>query len=205
MFHQPALESLLRRRAQQLPTIEVRMGVEVVGLAQDSTCATAATRDGGTVRSRYLVGCDGANSTVRTLTGLPFHDLGYFYDWLVVDVVPDVPRAVDRINLQVCDPTRPTTAVSGGPGRRRFEFMRLPDESVEDLNDEERTWELLAPSDLRPDNSTLERHAVYTFNARYSERWRSGRVLLAGDAAHLMPPFDAPMGRQAQVCREVGG
>ncbi|HWS44932.1 MAG TPA: FAD-dependent monooxygenase, partial [Acidimicrobiia bacterium] len=98
-------------------------------------------------------------------------------------------RGFDPLNLQVCDPTRPTTVVSGGPGRRRWEFMRLPHESLDDLNDERRAWELLAPWDVHPRNARLERHAVYTFRARYAEQWRAGRVLLAGDAAHLMPPF----------------
>jgi hypothetical protein len=79
--------------------------------------------------------------------------------------------------------------VSGGPGRRRWEFMRLPTESREELDDAARAWHLLAPWDVHPGNARLERHAVYTFNARYAERWRQNRVLLAGDAAHLMPPF----------------
>jgi hypothetical protein len=67
--------------------------------------------------------------------------------------------------------------------------MRLPGESLEDMNDEARAWELLKPWDVHPGNATLERHAVYTFSARYAEPWRAGRVFLAGDAAHLMPPF----------------
>ena len=67
--------------------------------------------------------------------------------------------------------------------------MRLPHESLDELNDEARAWELLAPWDVHPGNARLERHAVYTFNARYAEQWRAGRVFLAGDAAHLMPPF----------------
>jgi resorcinol 4-hydroxylase (NADPH) len=67
--------------------------------------------------------------------------------------------------------------------------MRLPHESLEPLNEEGRAWELLAPWDVHPGNARLERHAVYTFNARYVERWRAGRVFVAGDAAHLMPPF----------------
>ena len=95
----------------------------------------------------------------------------------------------DPINLQICDPARPTTAVSGGPGRRRWEFMRLPHESLDELNEEARAWELLAPWDVHPGNARLERHAVYTFSARYAEQWRAERVFLAGDAAHLMPPF----------------
>jgi hypothetical protein len=108
---------------------------------------------------------------------------------LIVDVVLHEHRVFDPINVQVCDPARPTTAVSGGPGRRRWEFMRLPDEDRSALDDSQRAWELLAPWDVRPDNATLERHAVYTFNARWAQEWRVGRVLLAGDAAHQMPPF----------------
>jgi hypothetical protein len=67
--------------------------------------------------------------------------------------------------------------------------MRLPHELLVELNDERRAWELLASWDVHPRNARLERHAVYTFRARYAEQWRAGRVLLAGDAAHLMPPF----------------
>jgi flavoprotein hydroxylase len=79
--------------------------------------------------------------------------------------------------------------VSGGPGKRRWEFMRLPHETIEELNNEETAWRLLAPWQLTPDNADLERHTVYTFQARWADRWRRGRVLIAGDAAHLMPPF----------------
>jgi hypothetical protein len=67
--------------------------------------------------------------------------------------------------------------------------MRLPHESLDALNDEARAWELLAPWDVHPGNARLERHAVYTFQARYARDWRRGRVFLAGDAAHQMPPF----------------
>jgi 2-polyprenyl-6-methoxyphenol hydroxylase-like FAD-dependent oxidoreductase len=183
MFHQPELERLLDQRARALG-VDVRRGVEVTALdAHDDHVVV------GDVSARYVVGCDGANSTVRRLVDAPVTDLGFFYDWLIVDVILDEPRRFDPINLQVCDPARPTTAVSAGRGRRRWEFMRLPDEPLDELNDEARAWELLACWDVHPGNARLERHAVYTFNARYAERWRTGRVLLAGDAAHLMPPF----------------
>ena len=189
MFNQPALEALLDRTARALPSVTVRRGVEVIGIDQGDDTVGVRAADGSEVRARYVVGCDGANSTVRTLAGLPVHDLGFFFDWLIVDVVLDEPRVFEPRNLQICDPARPTTAVSGGPGRRRWEFMRLPSESLDELNDEARAWALLAPWDVHPGNARLERHAVYTFNARYAERWRDRRVLLAGDAAHLMPPF----------------
>jgi 2-polyprenyl-6-methoxyphenol hydroxylase-like FAD-dependent oxidoreductase len=193
MFNQPALEALLDRRVGELGEIEIRRGVDVVGLdqADDHVTLHGTDVDGRPVdvRSRYAVGCDGANSTVRRLLGVPVEDLGFFYDWLIVDVVLHEPRVYDPINLQICDPARPTTVVSGGPGRRRWEFMRLPHEQLEDLNDVRVAWELLEPWDVSPANATLERHAVYTFNARYADRWRDRRVLLAGDAAHQMPPF----------------
>jgi 2-polyprenyl-6-methoxyphenol hydroxylase-like FAD-dependent oxidoreductase len=189
MFNQPALEARLDVRARELPGISVRRGVEVTGLGHDGDTVVVRAATGDEFRARYVVGCDGANSTVRNFAGLPVHDLGFFFDWLIVDVVPDEPRVFDPINVQICDPARPTTAVSGGPGRRRWEFMRLPHETLEELNDERRAWELLEPWDVHPGNARLERHAVYTFGARYAEQWRTGPVLVAGDAAHLMPPF----------------
>jgi 2-polyprenyl-6-methoxyphenol hydroxylase-like FAD-dependent oxidoreductase len=188
MFNQPAVEHLLDRRARQVG-VDVRRGVEVTGIEQRDDLVNVSGGDGTKLSARYVVGCDGANSTVRTLTGLPVADLGFFYDWLIVDVILDEPRVFDPINLQICDPERPTTAVSGGPGRRRWEFMRLPHESLDELHEEARAWDLLAPWDVDPGNARLERHALYTFNACYAEDWRAERVFLAGDAAHLMPPF----------------
>ncbi len=206
MFNQPELERLLDERARSFPNIEIRRGVELVGLDDDGDHVTLTARPTAvdparsqpgdvdvevevTVAARYVVGCDGANSTVRSLVGATVEDRGFFYDWLIVDVVLDDDRVFDPINLQICDPARPTTAVSGGPGRRRWEFMRLPHESRDELNQEATAWQLLAPWDVHPGNATLERHAVYTFQARWVQQWRVGRVLLAGDAAHQMPPF----------------
>jgi len=189
MFCQPDLEAALQRRAESLPTLEVRRGVRVTGLEQGDDHVVVRHDGQRCVRARYLVGCDGANSTVRTQLGVDVDDRGFFYDWLIVDVVLHDLRVFDPLNVQICDPSRPTTAVSGGPGRRRWEFMRLPGERIEDLNDEAQAWELLEPWDVHPGNARLERHAVYTFQARVASRWHVGRVFLAGDAAHQMPPF----------------
>ena len=189
MFCQPELEALLERRARQLPSVEIRRGVEVERLSQTDDRVVLECASGDVVSARYVIGADGARSTVRSLLGIEMVDLGYFYDWFVVDVVLDEPRVYDPVNLQVCDPARPTTLVSGGPGRRRWEFMRLPDEDPATFNTEAHAWELLAPWDVTPANARLERHADYRFHARYAERWHDGRVFLAGDAAHLTPPF----------------
>jgi 2-polyprenyl-6-methoxyphenol hydroxylase-like FAD-dependent oxidoreductase len=189
MFCQPEFEALLEERAHALPTLDIRRGVEVTTLDQHDDHVVLRDAAGAPTTARYVVGCDGASSTVRGLAGIDVVDLGFFYDWLIVDVVLAEPRVFDPLNLQICDPARPTTAVSGGPGRRRWEFMRLADETLDGLNDEARAWELLAPWDVTPANARLERHAVYTFQARYAARWREGRVFVAGDAAHQMPPF----------------
>lgn len=193
MFAQPELEAILDTRARSLPGVDVARGVEVVDLVEDVDGVRVTSAGGDGVRreahARFVVGCDGANSFVRAKLGCPVTDLGFFFDWLIVDVLPNTPTVWRPINIQVCDPVRPTTLVSGGPGRRRWEFMRLPGEAIEDLNREDAAWRLLASWGVTPDNARLERHTVYRFQARWVDEWRKGRVLLAGDAAHQMPPF----------------
>ena len=192
MFAQPELERLLDRQARSLPAVDVQRGYEVISIDTGAlvglgvASADGQRRDVGT---RYLVGCDGANSFVRTHLGATVTDLGFFFDWLIVDILPHQPTVWSPLNIQICDPARPTTLVSGGRGRRRWEFMRLPDESLEALNSESTAWRLLAPWGFSAENATLERHTVHRFQARWVDTWRNGRLLVAGDAAHLMPPF----------------
>jgi 2-polyprenyl-6-methoxyphenol hydroxylase-like FAD-dependent oxidoreductase len=190
MFAQPELERALDARVRTLPSVEVHRGAEVVDIrpapAEVALVVAGPEREIG---ARWVVGCDGANSFVRRNLGSTVTDLGFFFDWLIVDLVPRERRAWTPINWQLCDPARPTTVVSGGPGRRRWEFMRLPGESVADLDSEATAWRLLAPWGMMPDTASLERHALYTFQARWVDRWRQGRLLIAGDAAHQMPPF----------------
>ncbi len=198
-FTQPLLEPELDALVQAQPTVSVQRGWEAVAIEEHSTehvTVIVGQTDGeqGTgqrriLTARYVVGADGANSMVRGAIGSSLHDLGFFFDWLIVDLVLHDERTFQPPAWQLADPARPTTIVPGGPGRRRWEFMRLPEETIADLNSTDRAWELLAPWDVRPDNATLERHTVYTFQARWADIWRRDRLLIAGDAAHLMPPF----------------
>jgi flavoprotein hydroxylase len=192
-MHQPTLEELLAARAAALPGITLLRGHRVVDLTEqnEQVALTAEDADGSslTVRARWVVGCDGANSFVREHLGVPLTDLGFSYEWLLCDVELREPREFTPTNVQICDPARPTTLVGSGPGHRRWEFMRLPGESSAELNKEETAWRLLKPFDVTPDNATLLRSTTYIFRAAWADEWRTGRVLLAGDAAHLMPPF----------------
>jgi 3-(3-hydroxy-phenyl)propionate hydroxylase len=190
MFHQPSLEMALRGILGALPCTSVRLGWRLDGLGQDAegvTAAVTAPEGPVTIRAGYLVGCDGASSPVREAIGAGLSDYEFDEPWLVVDArVPPGSRA-PQVNLQICDPKRPTTCVLGGPGRHRWEFMLLPGETPEAMLKDEVIEGLIAPWDCGP--VEIERKAVYRFHGLVADRWRSGRVFLAGDSAHQMPPF----------------
>jgi 3-(3-hydroxy-phenyl)propionate hydroxylase len=190
MFHQPSLEAALRDVLAASPHAEMRIGWRFDGLAQDAAGVTAQVSgpDGAAeIRAGYLVGCDGASSPVREALGVGLSSYGFDEPWLVVDVKAAPGARLPEVNLQVCDPVRPTTCVLAGPGRHRWEFMLLPGETAEDMLQDGVIEALLAPWDCGP--TEIERRAVYRFHGLVAERWRAGRVLLAGDAAHQTPPF----------------
>lgn len=198
-FHQPSLEAVLdgciRRHGAQ---VELLQGWEALALEESPNhvslrlrSAQAPSAASRTVQARYVVGCDGAGSFVRQAMGSHYENLDFAADWLVVNIKPKDPARCDQRLVQICDPSRPTTLVTGGPGRRRLEFMLLPGEDRAAMNTEAQAWRLVAMQGWTPDNAELERHAVYTFRAALADCWQRGRVLLAGDAAHLTPPFAA--------------
>lgn len=192
LFHQPSLDRLIRDRAVHHGAT-LLVGHEVVDVHDDGSAVrvTARDLDGRTIEidASWVVGCCGARSFLRRHMGVSQIDLQFDEPWLVVDVIidghdPDPPTRT----LQICDPRRPSTVVPMPGSRRRFEFMLLPGENSDDVNRPERITEWMAPH-LGSVTATVERSAVYTFHGLISEEWRRGRLLLAGDAAHQMPPF----------------
>lgn len=191
-FNQPKLEARLIEMAKTIPSITLLRGWTATALRQDADSVELDinTEAGSqTIKAQFVVGADGANSFVRDALGLNVIDEGYFFDWLILDMVPAVDYKVSPKQWQLCDPKRPTTIVPGGPGRRRWEFMVLPSEDKDDIATPASAWRLLEPWGLTPENAELERSAVYRFQACWAEHWIKGRCMIAGDAAHLMPPF----------------
>jgi 2-polyprenyl-6-methoxyphenol hydroxylase-like FAD-dependent oxidoreductase len=199
-FSQPDLEDILDRDLQQRGNITFFKGYEAQAVEQDAAKAVLTLRpydrasgkasgEASVIEAKYVVGADGANSMVRKAIGTGQKDLGFDARWLVVDVKPhdiaahDIPDAA-----QWCNPKRPTTIVPCGKDKRRWEFMMAPDESEEAFTTDENVWSMINRW-IKPDEGEIIRKAVYNFRSLVAEKWRHGRLLLAGDAAHLMPPF----------------
>lgn len=191
MIHQPSVEAALRHALLEHETADLRTGWELLTFEDDGDGVTAhfATPAGDRlIRARWLVGADGARSPVRKACGIAFEDLGFEEPWLVVDALVGDASRLPAANLQICDPARPTTCVMMGEGRHRWEFMILPSDDADAIASDASVERLLAPWNVAG-AIRIERRAVYTFRARIAARWRKGRVLLAGDAAHQTPPF----------------
>jgi 3-(3-hydroxy-phenyl)propionate hydroxylase len=191
MIHQPSIEAALRAALAQCPAARLKSGwtLEHFTDHDDGVIAHFTTADGPQqVRARYLIGCDGARSTVRAQSQINFLDLAFDEPWLVVDTIVHDESRLPTKNLQICDPARPTTCVLMGSGRHRWEFMLKPGEEPDDVTRADFVTALLAPWKVEGAVS-IERMAVYRFHALIAQDWRKGRILLAGDAAHQMPPF----------------
>lgn len=194
VFTQPPVEAALRERVASLSNVVVELGVEVNDLAQDSDGVTLQLQreDGSSagVRARCVIGCDGASSTVRRLVDIALEDLVFDEPWLVVDVLVNESglKKLPTTSVQYCNPERPTSLVIGPHNHRRWEISLKPGEDPREVATPEGTWRLLAPW-IGPQDGELWRQASYRFHALVAERWRVGRVFVAGDAAHQQPPF----------------
>ncbi|MGV1048140.1 MAG: bifunctional 3-(3-hydroxy-phenyl)propionate/3-hydroxycinnamic acid hydroxylase [Solirubrobacterales bacterium] len=192
MMYQPHVETVLDRLCRSLETVEVRQGVTVDALEADEDGVTlrGGGRGGGAVevRARFAVGADGGTGFVRPALGIGNSDYGFEENWLVCDF--ERRRELDWVPTfrQVCDPAQPIAIVRIGPMHQRFSFMLEPDEDPERATDPDRVWRRVAEY-VTPADADLIRVANYVFRSRVADRWRAGRVLLAGDAAHEMPPF----------------
>ncbi|MCV0438370.1 MAG: bifunctional 3-(3-hydroxy-phenyl)propionate/3-hydroxycinnamic acid hydroxylase [Hydrogenophaga sp.] len=193
VFTQPAVERALRERVAQMPNVVVELGVEMTHIAQDASGVALDVRTGSgqhTVRAAWAIACDGGASTVRTQLEMPLEDLDFDEPWLVVDVLVNEQglAKLPKVSVQYCEPERPCTLVIGPKNHRRWEISLKPGEDPKAAATPEATWRLLSRW-LTPEDGELWRQASYRFHALVARDWRLGRVFLAGDAAHMQPPF----------------
>jgi 3-(3-hydroxy-phenyl)propionate hydroxylase len=192
-FHQPVLEQVLRDGLARHTSVDLFERGDVVHCdeAADGLRLTVADLDDGTAHElhcSFVVGCDGARSSVRAWIGEAHEDLGEHQGWLVVDGVLDHPLDLPEHTIQHCDPERPATSIYVNPCRRRWEVMLMPGDDPQAITQPEAVWPLLARW-VRPGQARLERAATYVFHSLIAQTWRRGRLLIAGDAAHQTPPF----------------
>lgn len=203
--HQPHIEEAIHERVAAMPNVRLYRGYIATTLTQDTDGVSLGCqpwRKGQdpsvqaegrlTLRARYLVGADGSNSFVRQSLRMERIDFGFNERWLCVDTEPlrTLPSKFDANAVQVCDPKRGYMFMPIGRKRQRFEFALLPGERTEDMSSPEAAFRLLKQyHGLGPDDLSLIRHLVYTFECRLAKSWCVGRVFLAGDAAHTNPPY----------------
>jgi 3-(3-hydroxy-phenyl)propionate hydroxylase len=194
VFTQPPVEKILREYASSHASVTVSLGFALTDVKQDDELATLSLthEDGHTshVKAKYVIGCDGASSSVRSLVGIELEDLGFDEPWLVVDVMVNEQglAKLPKTSVQYCNPERPATYVIGPGHHRRWEISINAGEDPKEVSTPEGAWKLLAPW-LTQEDGTLWRQASYRFHALVASQWRKGRVFLAGDSAHQQPPF----------------
>ena len=190
-FNQPQLELVLRKGFERFSHVELRQGHEVDSYAQDADGVTLQLKDRRTgrareVRSRYVLGCDGAHSTIRRLMGSTMEGTTYEEPWIAISGT--TPSADPDFTYYLCDPARPGFVTRGPFNEIRMDLLLLENERTEIMETPELVNKLMSPF-VDPKLMTLQRATVFTFQAKVAARWRDNRVFILGDAAHLMPPF----------------
>jgi 2-polyprenyl-6-methoxyphenol hydroxylase-like FAD-dependent oxidoreductase len=187
---QPTTERLLTQHATELG-VEIRRRCELVGLSQDDHGVTAELADGTQLRSRYLVGCDGGRSTVRKLLGVGFPGEPARREWLSGEVELTAPP--EELAAVVTEVRKTQKGFGVGPSGEGLYRVVVPAEGVTEdrsvlptLEEIRQRLRMFAGTDFGVHSPRwLSRFGDAT---RLAERYRTGRVLLAGDAAHVHPP-----------------
>jgi 3-(3-hydroxy-phenyl)propionate hydroxylase len=185
-FVQPMVDAELLGGLERFDHVEVAWNRRMEGCTETDDGVTVEFADGHQpVRARYVVGSDGGRSVTRRLMGVSFDGTTSSTRWLVIDCAND---PLGHPNSEVgADPARPYVSISIAHGIRRFEFMIHGDESDEEAEDPAFVRRMLARLVPHPERVDIIRHRVYTHHSRIAGAFRKGRLMLAGDAAHLMP------------------
>lgn len=202
-IYQPLMEQSMRDGAKRFAGIDVRFGVEVVGVTQDDdgvlvTSRNVETGAESTIRARYALACDGGSSFTRKQIGVALQGDTVPVRWIVIDAKVKRWWPNRHILTFWSDAKRPVVDIALGRGNHRWEIPLGPDEKDEDFATNEQVWPLLESFGVSRDDVDIHQYAFYSHNIRFADRWRVGRVFLVGDAGHLMPPW-AGAGMQSGI------
>jgi 3-(3-hydroxy-phenyl)propionate hydroxylase len=188
-FIQPQVDKILLESLAQYKQTQILFSRDLTQFSQDANGVTlnieTADKKSEVIHADYLIACDGGNSIVRRTLNIGFDGKTAPNQWIVIDIEND-PLATPHIYL-CCDPVRPYVSAALPHGIRRFEFMVMPGETQEELSKPVNINKLLAKVLPNTENIEVIRQRVYTHNARIADKFRVDRILLAGDAAHIMP------------------
>jgi 3-(3-hydroxy-phenyl)propionate hydroxylase len=192
LFSQPLGERTLRKGLKRFPHVELKLGTELVELSEGAADVVATLKDldgaASVVRAQYLLAADGGRSTVRErLLKMPFDGKTHPRRWVVIECDND-PLDAPYTALH-CEPRRPYVCLRLPYGLRRWEFMLFAGEDGEQMLRSDKVRELLGHHVADPGRLNVIRARVYTHNSRVARRFVRGRVCLAGDAAHITPPW----------------
>jgi 3-(3-hydroxy-phenyl)propionate hydroxylase len=189
-FRQPILEQQLHDALARFSHVDTLYGWRLDTYTQtDGSAVLDLLGPGDTPRQiscDYLVGCDGASSRVRDLQGVQLAGTTFDERWLIVDL-EDNTNTVTHTEV-FCDARRPCITLPGPDNTRRFEFKLMQGETDAAMLEPGVVEKLIRDHGADP-AARIRRKVVYRFHARVAPQWRFGRVFLAGDAAHLTPPF----------------
>ncbi|MCV7216995.1 bifunctional 3-(3-hydroxy-phenyl)propionate/3-hydroxycinnamic acid hydroxylase [Mycobacterium crocinum] len=188
-FVQPLVDAELYKGLDRFDNVEVAWGHPMTSLTEtgDGVVVELTPAGGGSrkVNARYVVGCDGGRSATRRLMGVSFDGTTSSTRWLVVDIAND---PLGHPNSEVgADPVRPYVSIAIAHGIRRFEFLIHGHETDEQAEDPAFVAQMLSRLVPYPDKVDIIRRRLYTHHSRIASSFRKGRILIAGDAAHLMP------------------
>jgi 3-(3-hydroxy-phenyl)propionate hydroxylase len=191
VFLQPLFERELRRGLQRFSNIQLLLETELLSFAEEHHGLVLQIRqpDGQqtSLRCNYLIGADGGRSTVRRLLNIDFAGKTNPTRWLVIDADnSDIDQPFSGI---YCDPDRPYMVIDLPYRHRRWEFMLFAGDDENAIQRPETITQLINGSKSASASIRIKRSHVYTHHSRIAATFQTGRVFLAGDAAHLMPPF----------------
>lgn len=200
-IYQPDIENAVDARIRSLPNVELRQGWVVTGIRQDAESVSVEiapyvdrapdlTR-AESITANYVYGADGNKSLVRDAIRTGMIDYGFKETWVNFDTEwlrePDPKYGISKM---YCDPARAHMYMGIGHRRQRFEFALRAEDNPSDFADAQAGWNWLADAHgLGPEDVKAVRYLQYTFVGQVAERWRDGRILIGGDAAHVMPPY----------------